>query len=352
VGGSAHRPRWVTPALHFSVSLALGVFFTWLAMREVDFSRVGDYLATVDYWLLLPYIALLVVTHLVRTWRWGMLLSPVSPIPFRRMLPIASVGFMAIVLLPFRMGEFVRPYLVSERGKLSFSAALATCVVERVIDGLLFCGALFVALAFVDVSIPQGVVTSGHVALAIWGGLLAALVLALWKREASLRFWRRVLGLFSRRLAEKLTALLASFIDGLRALPEGRRIAGVVGLSGVYWFLSGLGTWVLFQAFHFDLPLVAAFVLIGILVIGIMVPGGPGFAGPFEVAVYVALVQLFGLGLAENASFTIVYHGLIFAFQLVVGVIFLFSSHVSFLKVVGSSERAAGRLKTEENAPP
>ena len=351
MGAWQRRPRWVGPTLNFALSIALGVLFTWLAMREVDFSKVGEYLGTVDYWLVIPYLAIALVIHLVRTWRWGMLLAPVAHVPFRRMLAVSSVGFMAIVLLPFRMGEFVRPYLVTERGKISFSAAFGTCVVERVIDGLLFCGMLFVALALVDVPVPSGVVTSGYVALSFWGGLLAVLVLALWKRDASLRFWRRALGLVSQRLAEKLTGMLAAFIDGLHALREVRRIAGVVGLSVVYWLLSGISTWVLLQAFHFDLPLTAAFVLIGILVIGIMVPGGPGFAGPFEVAVYVALVQLFGLGLDENASFTIVYHGLMFTFQLVVGVIFLFSSHVSFFKVVSDSGRAAGSLQGEESPP-
>jgi hypothetical protein len=196
------------------------------------------------------------------------------------------------------------------------------------------------------------VVTGGFVALAIWGGLLAVLLLALWKRDASLRFWRRALGLISHRLAEKLTAVLAAFIDGLRALPDLRRLASVLGLTLLYWALAGLCNWILFQAFHLDLPLAASFVLMGILVIGIMVPGGPGFAGPFEVAVYVALVQLFGLSLTVNAGFTIVLHGLQFTFQLVLGVIFLFSSHVSFLKVVSDSERAAGRLQAEETPPP
>jgi hypothetical protein len=314
-------------------------------MREVDFSKVGEYLTTVDFGPTILYVGILLAVHLLRVWRWGVLLSPISPVPFRRLLPIASVGFMAIVLLPFRMGEFVRPYLVAERGKVTFSAALATCVVDRVIDGLLVCGMLFATLALIDVPVPDGVVTSGFVALAIFGGALGVLVVALWKREASLRFWQRVLGRISGRLAERLTGMLAAFIDGLRALPDFRRVSLVLFLTVVYWVLGAVGLWVLFEAFHFDLPFAAAFVLEGILVIGIMVPGGPGFAGPFELAVYVGLVELFGVGTTENAGFTIVLHGIQFGFQVLVGVVFLFSSHVSFLKVVGASGEAAKHLE-------
>jgi uncharacterized protein (TIRG00374 family) len=324
------------------------VGFTWLAMREVDFSRVGEYLATVDFGPTVLYAGILLAVHFLRVWRWGLLLSPVSPVPFRRLFPIASVGFMAIVLLPFRMGEFVRPYLVAERGKVTFSAALATCVVERVVDGLLVCGMLFATLALLDVPIPGGVVTSGFVALGFFGGVLGVLVIALWKREASLRFWHRSLGRISHRLAERLTATLAAFIDGLRALPDARRICGVLVLTVVYWVLGAVGLWLLFEAFHLHLPFAAAFVLEGILVVGIMVPGGPGFAGPFELAVYVGLVELFGVGTAENAGFTIVLHGIQFGFQVLLGVIFLFSSHVSFVKVVGASDEAARRLEPRE----
>jgi uncharacterized protein (TIRG00374 family) len=345
--GWANRPRWVSPVLNVTVSLVLGVLFTWLAMREVDFSKVGDYLQTVEYVYLVPYLGLLLVIHVLRVWRWGMLLSPVAHVPFGRLLPVASVGFLAVMLLPFRMGEFVRPYLVTERGKITFSAALGTCVVERVIDGLLVCGLLFATLAFIDLPIPAGVITSGYVASAFFGGVLVVLVIALWKRDASIRFWKKVLGVISHKLADALTGMLAAFIDGLRALPDFRRIAGILVLSLVYWALAALGIWVLFRAFHLDLPMSAAIVLNGILVIGIMVPGGPGFAGPFEVAVKVALVDLFLVSDTVNAGFTIVLHGFQFAFTLGVGVIFLFSTHVSFVKLIGASGKAAERLKAE-----
>jgi uncharacterized membrane protein YbhN (UPF0104 family) len=172
---------------------------------------------------------------------------------------------------------------------------------------------------------------------------------ALWKREVSLRFWSRALGLISGRLAEKLTALLALFIDGLRALPDLRRIVGVLFLSVAYWGIAVFGTWLMFRAFHLDLPFSAALVLNGILLIGVMVPGAPGFAGPFEMAVKVALVDLFLVSQTECAGFTIVLHGMQFAFTLAVGLIFLFSGHVSLIKIVGDSRKAASNVEKEES---
>ena len=92
------------------------------------------------------YIGLMVVSHLCRSLRWNYLLAPLGiKIPPGPLLAISSVGFMAILALPARLGEFVRPGLLRRRG-ISASAALGTVAVERIVDGLMI--SLFVFVAF------------------------------------------------------------------------------------------------------------------------------------------------------------------------------------------------------------
>ena len=73
-------------------------------------------------------------------------------IPTGPLLAISSVGFMAILALPARLGEFVRPGLLRKRG-ISASAALGTVAVERIVDGLLV--SLFVFVAFFALRGPR-----------------------------------------------------------------------------------------------------------------------------------------------------------------------------------------------------
>src|SRR4029078_2934805 len=68
-----------------------------------------------------------------------------AALPLRRLLAISSVGFMAILALPVRLGEFVRPYFVTRRGRGRMSAALGTVAVERIVDGLLISILFFVS---------------------------------------------------------------------------------------------------------------------------------------------------------------------------------------------------------------
>ena len=48
--------------------------------------------------------------------------------------------------MPMRLGELVRPALISTQASIRRSTALATIVVERVIDGVMVAGFLAVAL--------------------------------------------------------------------------------------------------------------------------------------------------------------------------------------------------------------
>src|SRR6185295_8334958 len=95
----------------------------------------------------------LVVVQLTRALRWNYLLAPMGVrIPPAPLLAISAVGFMAILALPARLGEFVRPSLMRKRG-VSASAALGTVAVERIVDGLLV--SLFVFAAFFSLRGPQ-----------------------------------------------------------------------------------------------------------------------------------------------------------------------------------------------------
>ncbi len=115
------------------------------AFEALEFASFAPYLAV--------YVALLVVIQLTRALRWNYLLAPLGVrIPRAPLLAISSVGFMAILALPARLGEFVRPGLMRKRG-ISASAALGTVAVERIVDGLLV--SLFVFFAFFSLRGPH-----------------------------------------------------------------------------------------------------------------------------------------------------------------------------------------------------
>jgi uncharacterized protein (TIRG00374 family) len=276
----------------------------------------------------------------------------VAKIPFARLNAVSAVGFTALMILPFRLGEFARPYLIAERPRLRVSAALSSVVVERVADGLFTASLLLVTLFAVPEGTPHlgEIRKAGYVMSALFGGLLAFLVLAYVSRELAVRLVTRLLRPLSARFAEHAGGMLDAFIRGLRLVPSKRKMALFVLLTAAYWGINGWGMHLLARAFALDLQLIDAYTILGVLVAGVMIPAGPGMVGTFQLA------AAFGLSLfvPEAVAHTrgVAWANVLWAsqvgFQLLLGAVFFFSPHIQLSRIFHSPEGTAEALDDEE----
>lgn len=324
----------------------------WLTLRGKDLGAIVEAARAADYRYLAPYFVLLLGVHLARTLRWGILLEPVATVPFARLNAVAAVGFMALMILPFRLGEFARPYLVAEPGRLRVSSALSSVVAERVTDGI-FTGLLLVVALL---AVPDGAPgvrllrTAGVVVSLAFAGVLAFLVVAYRRRVLAVRVVSAALRPFSTRLAARASGMLDAFIHGLRLVPSGPKAAAFALLTVAYWGLNALGMRVLAVGFGFHLDVVQTCTLLGVLVVGVMIPAGPGMVGTFQGAVV--------LGLALFAPREVVatrgtaYANVLWAAQLVqvtgLGLVYLFSRHVQIARLADAPAAVSAGLEAEE----
>jgi uncharacterized protein (TIRG00374 family) len=342
----------VKRAIQSLLGIGISVLAVWLTFRGKDLGAIWRAVQAGDYRYMPVYLVTLVVIHLIRTVRWGILLEPVATIPFARLNAVSAVGFTALLVLPFRLGEFARPYLIADRPRLRVSAALSSVVVERVADGI-FTAVLLLATLF---AVPEGtphlgeIRKAGYLMAALFGGLLAFLVVAYRSRELAVRIITRLLGPISPRLAGRAGGMLDAFIRGLRLVPSKRKMALFLALTAAYWGLNGWGMQLTARAFDLDLQLVDAFTILGVLVAGIMIPAGPGMVGTFQLAI------VFGLSLfvPEEVAHTrgVAWANVVWAtqvgFQLLLGAIFVFSRHVQVARIFTSPEATAEALDDEE----
>ncbi len=327
------------------VGTLIGALFIWLAFRGTDFSTLGSSFRSADYRYLMPAVLLSVMVQLVRSYRWGVILEPLKKIDQWSLFSATSVGFMAISLLPVRMGEFVRPYLISRKSDIRLGASLATIVVERVFDML----TLMLLLLFIILSsrsklmeLPPWIFRSALIILFVVIPMLLLLIFAAIKRDVSVKVIDRIIKLLPHVLSGRLTRLVHSFLDGLQILPDWRKTAYLALLSLLTWFLIGLINYVLFKSFtsmaHLSLP--AAYTVLLITALGITLPTAPGFVGNYHYFCMLGLA-LFGIAKADALTYAILLHGLQFLVIIILGLIF-----IPFIKVPlpailkGSSESA------------
>ena len=333
-------------AVNLALSFAVLALCLWLVWPDAaDRGRLVEVLGRLEVATFWPYLAsylgLLALTHFARAWRWNNLLAPLDVrIPPMRLLAISSVGFMAILALPARLGEFVRPALIRKKGHISASAALGTVAVERIVDGLMV--TLFVfgpCLALSGPGAPGWMMPAAYGALGVFAVAMAFLILALRRPEHTVDLALR-LSLAHRLapgLAARLREKLLEMIRGFAVLHDRRNFAVFVSWSVVYWVANALSLWVLARGMGLELSVIGAFATMAVVAVGIMVPNSPGLIGQFQWVTQHGLSLYLGVGvLAEGSelwalglAFAIVHHALQVVWYLGIGALALASPYVS-----------------------
>ena len=294
----------------FWLGTAISLVFLWLALRGQDLGQVWRALGEADYRTLPPALALYFAGVWVRALRWRHLLAPVRRLTARALYPVVVIGYMANDILPLRLGEFVRAYVLRERAGVRKSASLATIAVERIFDGLTMLGFLLVASLFIafDAQLRRVAVA----ATAVFGVLLLGLVLVV--LVETVHAW--LLDLLARVLpapvAMRLTGMLDSFVGGLQILRSWRELAAVAGFSVLAWLFEGAMYLVI--ALGFDLPLGPAGALLTTAVANLatLIPASPGYVGTFEAGVQLVLNGALGIARERALSYAIVVHAALY----------------------------------------
>ena len=321
----------------FIISLLISGILIYFALRGVGWATLKMSLAEIEHRYLLLVIPLLLLIQFLRSYRWGLILKPIKAVDQRTLFSITSVGLMGILLLPARTGEFVRPYLISQEKGIDFRSAVATIVVERVFDGITIMG-LFVWIILFS-QFPPWVYRAGYVSLAVFLAVLSALLLTIKKKEGALNLVRFFTGIFPQRVQDGIQAFINAFAEGLRILPDWRKMGFVIGLSLSIWILMGIVFYIIFQSFYFKLPLMAAYTVLVIVVIGVMIPGAPGFVGNFHLFCILGL-SLFGIPKPEALSYAIVNHLIQVLFTLALGLAFLYKVKICSPFLIKNGKRS------------
>jgi uncharacterized protein (TIRG00374 family) len=325
----------VKRAVKLGASLLVTAVFSWYAFRGTNWTEQWDSLRSANYLYVLPYFGILTLIHVCRTLRWGYLLSGLERVRFRPLNEASGIGFMMLLVLPFRLGEFARPFLIAQRSSIRRSAAMTSVVLERITDGLLVATLMRVLLFFIPTDSPdmRYVKLGSTVMFLLFGGGLAFLLFARWHHDRAVNLVRATVGRVAPGMAHKVADIVDGFVGAMGQLPDGKRLTGFFLFTLAYWGLNGAGMALLAQAFQpLNLTLFQSYVLMSVLVVGVMIPAAPGMLGTFQAAIRVGL-GLF-LPAATVKSSGMAYANVLWLCQTVqqvgFGLILLSLGHLSF----------------------
>lgn len=296
----ADRLGWGRVLLGIAVSGGCLVLLLW----NVDLGRFWAALEGADYWWLIPSALSVGVSIWLKVLKWELLLRPAGRVSHSSLLYSMSVGYLVNTVLPGRLGELARVYLLARLERVSLVAVLSTVAVDRILDVVVL--ALLLAVVLPTANVPPWVGQSGLM-VGVGGFGLLALCVALAYPGGQ--------GLFLRCLAasppfpgkgilERWARALCLGMQGLRGAGPQLRIAAV---SLAIWIVTASTFFFGQLAFHIQAPFWAAVLALAVSNLGMVVPSSPGYIGVFHYLVVLAL-GAYGVEKEVALGFAVVVH--------------------------------------------
>lgn len=327
----------------FWLGMAVTVFFFGWALVKFDFTAVWEALRKANYIWVIPAAIIETLLIFMRAARWRYFLHPVKPVSLNSASSATAIGFLANMILPARIGEFIRAWAIGKKEGISKTASFGSIVIERAIDGLSVVVIVIFLILFVDVPESQqkywnALKATGYAVSAFY--LLFFVMLLLFHKRVKLVEWiiDTCLGVAPERFGVKIRHILESFRSGFDALENGHHIFAIFIWSIVFWSVAGGLNIAFFYAFGlYSLPFIATYLILMSQVFGSMLPSSPGFVGPYHAATVAGLL-FYGVDEELALSMAIVMHATMFFTNTVPGVVYLWLEKMSFSELKRSAE--------------
>jgi len=296
-----------TRVIQASLGLAIACAVVILLLRVVDVSAVVTAVSAVDPTLIVAAVAVHILAMWVRSVLWRRLLHPRPPTA--TLFRASIIGFAVNYLMPLRVGELIRVYLVTQWCGIAYGATIASLVVERALDGLAVSGILLVALLFIPV--PLYVLALAMAVGGIFGTIAVFLMLASWRISVVRALVSRLISLLPGPTRPKLQRVACSFAIVLDQLRDWRALPGLLALSILGWICQFAVFFVLMLGFPMVASVPMALLGGGVANFATLLPSAPGSVGAFDASLIKLLVDVQRVSVASAAAYTLVVHAVI-----------------------------------------
>ncbi|RYG01787.1 MAG: flippase-like domain-containing protein [Chitinophagaceae bacterium] len=272
--------------LQYVFFLGLGVFLVFWSLRKIspsDWTDIRNSFEGANYWLVVPVMITLLLSHLSRAMRWKILMEPLG---YRTRLSntymAVLIGYMANLAVP-RLGEVLKCTILARYEKVPADKLLGTIVAERAFD--VICLLIIIAITVVIqfdiigeyisgllnsiVASKTSSLSAGRIAIAV--GVLVLIVGGTWwlyKKFSHLPFIQKI---------SKVVAGVWAGVISVRHLKKRKWFVFHSIFIWVMFLLSiQIGMWGLKETSGFGLPVSLSVLSTGSLAMIIPTPGGIG----------------------------------------------------------------------------
>ena len=256
----------------------------------------------INWWLVALAVIFDILSYVVQGLRWQQLLHTAGTITTLRTTQAVYAGLFVNEILPMRIGELVRTYLVSRWLSVKFIAIIPSVAIERFFDALWLAAGIIITALFVQLpkDFRDAVNTLG-IALVILVALFLYLLVFRSKngntaKEISVTGWHPL---------RRLHYYLSTIANGIRDIGASRLFYFSLIGSGVMLIFQIIAFWLVMEAYGLNLSVWAGSAVLLLLHLGTVIPNAPSNIGTYQFFCVVGLTY-FGIDKTIATGFSVV----------------------------------------------
>ena len=118
------------------IGLLISIAGIYWAFHDFDFDTFLETIKDIKYEFVLLACVLIISSVWLRAIRWKYLFKPEDRVETYSLFRYELIGYFGNNVLPLRLGELLRSYILGKRYHLSKSYVFGTIVLERILDTL------------------------------------------------------------------------------------------------------------------------------------------------------------------------------------------------------------------------
>jgi len=317
----------VNRIIKFILGVLISVIGLYYAFRQINFWELWISIKNVNFILVILAIVILLLSNVIRAWRWQILVKPIKDVSFEPAFSSIMIGYFGNSVLPFRMGEFLRAFVVADKTSLTASTAFGTIVIERILD---FIGLSIVILLIMTVypltsvggSIIIGVIVlslTAFIFFFLFGGFKSSLLVKI-EKSSLLRIG----------LLHKILLFIKNFLDGATTIRATNKLGIILLYTLIIWIMYYCSTYLATIAIGIELEWFGFGVLLISTTLAISIPAAPGYVGTYHAAAVYILTNLFDVGRSNAQAAAIILHAVGTIPIVIIGAGYFLNSSLNF----------------------
>jgi uncharacterized protein (TIRG00374 family) len=281
--------------------LIAGAGLVWV-FHDAEWAKLWKNIAGLNWWWVALGVLSDVLSYASQGFRWHLLLKPQGEIPTLRATQAVYSGLFINEILPMRMGEIARAYLVSVWMAKPVVAIIPSMALERLFEGIWLAAGIGVTAIFVP--LPRNLVRAGDILGLVVLALTGAVLYLTFRKKGEAPAEEAGNNRRSKPL-RWLVSNLGKLEGGLRSIGLSRYSAAAFFVSLLLFVLQAFSFWFIMKAYGLGLPFWVGAAVFLIVHFGTALPNAPANIGTYQLFCVLGLT-LFGVEKTAAAGFSIV----------------------------------------------